>query len=248
MKVKISLIIIFVSLSQVGLTQEFGISGKPEDRLFKDSMGLVIGYDKALKLLRSGEYVSVPELNSAMEIEHYIVNKKSQPGKRYQTQTDGNIVLTTVGHKMSFELNMGDTIPVFESYNYKHEIQYLAPDSLNRSKVLIFLPPQNEGERFENEVKNLISQYPNCDFIVCSTKKNLSLISLFAKEFLKKRTNIFIADSKAINLIFGEKTPSFLLADNNNKVSFLIPPLSSKEVGHSVLKNILQMTFGKDKK
>lgn len=49
MKIKITLLLVLLSFATISLAQEFGISGKPEDRLYKDAMGLVIVHANSYK-------------------------------------------------------------------------------------------------------------------------------------------------------------------------------------------------------
>ena len=103
MKYKVAAILLFALVGRaVGQSE---INNPPQtitiddknNMVIRDSLGNELTREKALELLRTGNYISVPSMNQFMQIEHVIRKPRKEDEGKYETLTDGDIVMNMTG-------------------------------------------------------------------------------------------------------------------------------------------------------
>ncbi|MEL7121702.1 MAG: hypothetical protein AAFO07_19795 [Bacteroidota bacterium] len=243
---------VFVFLMLCGFnvqSQAIELEGDPNTRIFHlDSIGNIIDYKKALELMRTGEYVSIPQMNSSMEIEQLI--RKRDPNnpidQQNQVYTDGGIVVNTFkASKFMPKLSMGDTLPAISAQNVLGESIWIGKNQQKQNSILILTDKTTWGQMRQN-ISQLIKRNPSVDFLIVPTGKRQSLDNFFSNGFLKSYDNVFIAKDIQGDFLNGdEQLPVYYSVDPTGKIVFLIPPLKKPEIATIALQRYLDRMSGK---
>ena len=193
MKISLSFIItiFIVLLSFDVLAQEtIELDGKPDDMIYHlDSIGNIISHKKALELMRTGEYISIPSLNPFFEMEHLIRKRdpNSPVDNQYQVHTDGSTVISTKNYPFfKPKLKMGDTITSVCAKNAFSNKICIGKEKSNPNSILVIVDDIT-WIKIRGDLMNLIKQYSDIDFLLVSTNEDKSLDHFFTKSFLKKK-------------------------------------------------------------
>lgn len=214
-------------------SQEITIDDKV-NMVLKDSLGNTLTYEKALELLRTGDYISVPSINEFMQLEQIIRKPRKEDDGKYKTFTDGDIVLNMVGgRKTNFRFNPGDTIPPIHVVQDGGNEFELTNDDFNKSDIiLIFIEGDNSDWRYNLRpyVKLLCMDFPTVRFVLCPTSTaKFTLDSYFSKRDLKKMSNVFLAQQKFSELMSVEYYTTYVAVGNTRKVKFWVPPIPNEK-------------------
>ncbi len=207
----------------------------------KDSIGNFLTHKQALDLLRTGKYISVPTMNSLMEVEIVIRKPRKEDNGKYQSFTDGNIVLTGSGLQNRIPtFNLGDTIPPIKIVDKHGKRLVVTNDSiLTRNTLLVFIKENNTTWRYDIKpfIKLLSNTYPKVNFVICPGSTNrYNLTSYFTSRELKQVNNLFIAESEFIEDMSIESFTTHFLVDSIGKVKLWIPPLPNGAASNLLIK------------
>lgn len=237
MKISLPFIIttFIVFLCFNGLAQEtIELEEKPGDMFFHlDSIGNIISHKRALELMRTGEYISIPSLNSFFEIEHLIRKRdpSSPVDNQYQVHTDGSTVISTKNFPFfKPKLKMGDTITSLCAKNAFSNKICIGKEKSNPNSILVIVDDIT-WIKIRGDLMNLIEQYLDIDFLLVPTNEDKSLDHFFTKSFLKKYQNIYLVDNIQKELISNsELFPIYYMVDHTGKVKLMIPPIPKPEI------------------
>lgn len=231
-------VFVFWTISFLGFGQEI-IQGNSDTHIYKDSIGNLITREQALVLLKTGKYISVPAMNAAMEVEHTIRKPKASDNGKYQTYTDGNLVMATTGVK-PVNVKIGDTLASVEAFD-RNGVKHLLIDRQEGDMLIVFLEGDNVLWRSEIEphITQIASTYPQLKVVLCSNTKT-SLQRLFSERTLKKLQNVFYADKPVIKGIDVTDFVTYILTDRKGKVQLVVPPLPKSEIVLSFLQQYLK--------
>lgn len=233
----ISIVIYFPSLSQ-----QMQLETKGDERIIHlDSIGNIIAHEQALKLMRTGEYISIPHFNEFQEVEHLL--KKKDPNnpehQKYQVYTDGDLVISS-SKTPEFNSNygMGDTIASVCASSYLGHSVCLSDRNTNPTALISFIPEAGWME-IRQELTELITAHPTIDFLL-ATESDQNLSKLFPKSFLKRTRNVFMIDKKPADLFSSESPfPIYYMTDDAGKIIMMIPPLPNPKVAYTMLQKYI---------
>jgi len=206
-----------------------------DNAIHKDSAGNILTHKQALELLRTGKYISVPSMNSLMQIETVIRKPRKEDAGKYQTFTDGNTVISTSGRKdVNLKFNLGDTIPRVTVTNFNGERLVLTNNEMQDKNILLIFIKEDDitwREDIQPFVSLLCHDYPNINFVICpSITTDPRLSSLFSNKFLKQTTNLFMAVKEFSNTMEIKTFAFYMTVNKSGKVLAWTPPLPN---GHA---------------
>ncbi len=214
-------------------TQEHKVENQ-DNIIRKDSLGNLLTHQQALDLLRTGKYVSVPTINSCMEVETVIRRPRKEDNGKYQSFTDGDMVVAATGlQNKAPRFNLGDIIPAAKVVD-KHGqgVTLTNNPTLTRNTLLVFIKEDDATWRYDIQpfIKSLSIDYPNINFVVCPNSANSDNLTLyFTGRVIKQVDNLFIADSEFIKAMSIESFTTHMLVDSLGKVKLWIPPLPNED-------------------
>ncbi len=223
--------ILIFSLSTFSFCQKQELTIENQDTVIrKDSLGNFLTYKQALDLLKTGKYISVPTINSQMEVEIVIRKPTKEDNGRYQSFTDGNIVLSATGMQNKVPtVNLGDTIQSVKVIDkHKQRLTLTNNPTLTRNSLLVFVNENDEAWKRDilPYIKLLSMNHPKVNFVICpKLTNNDNLTSYFSNRVLKQNNNLFVAESEFTRSMLIESFTTHMLVDNLGKVKLWIPPL-----------------------
>lgn len=223
--------VLIFSFNVFGFCQTQELAVEDHDGIIrKDSLGNFLTHKQALDLLRTGKYVSVPTINPHMEVEIVIRRPRKEDNGRYQSFTDGNMVVSATGLQNKVpRFNLGDTIPPAKVVD-KHgqRLTLTNNPTLHQNTLLVFIKEDNATWRDDIQpyIKLLSIDYPKVNFVICPKLSNSdNLTSYFNGRVLKQSNNLFIAESEFIRSMSIEFFTTYIIVDSLRKVKLWIPPL-----------------------
>ncbi|MEM6378885.1 MAG: hypothetical protein AAF705_11765 [Bacteroidota bacterium] len=214
--------------------QGFEVSGDPNSRVFHlDSLGNIIDYPKALELMRTGEYISIPQMTPSLDVE-FLLKKRdvnNPEHQQHQVYTNGDMVLSTFrGSKFDPKFSMGDKIPMICAQNYLMDSICTETSKRNNSAVLI-ITDKGTWSQVREQVTQLIKKNLDQDFIMVSKTSVKSLNRYFSNSFLKRTKNVYLANNIDQEMLVDlESFPVYYVIDAEGKIVFLVPPLKKPEI------------------
>lgn len=205
-----------------------------------NKIGNIISYKKQLQLMKTGDYILIPKLNSNFEVEYLIRkrNKNNPEDKLYKIYTDGNTILSTKNLKNLPPLVIGDTIKIIEAYNLTHK--YSISNNINSHTFLITIN-ESQWTSIKQKITSLIKKNPTINFVLHSSKKPTVLNSYFSSTFIKKNSNVFLADKiyyKYNSSIKNQLT--FYVLDSTGNINFVFPTLVALKTPQHILQKYLK--------
>jgi hypothetical protein len=209
-----------------------------EDIITRDSLGNLLTRQQAMDLLKTGKYISVPTLNSMMQVERVIRKPNKEDGERYKTYTSRDIVISTTGlspNKM--KVRLGDTLATFAIRDKNKNSQEI--ESLNNKTSLLvirhksrFLEPNIAGQ-----LEQLIQRHPAVNFIFCDRDQSTDSEAALFLKFKKNYSNTYSAMPHSFNEFEGY--PWYILIDKNRAIKLFIPPLPDEFIALQAISKAL---------
>lgn len=220
------------------------ITENPSGLIFhKDSLGNRISYEEAQKLLRSNEYVSVPKIGATLEIEHLIVHKSMADTSKYRTQTNGVMVMSTIGlSKSPGKFEMGDTLSflmVSDKYGQRRSLQN--DQSIEKESLIVFID-HAQWLLIKQNLVLLMSEYPDMNFIICVDDDSV-LQDFFGDKECDKNENIYLSNQGRQFFRSSDKLPFYYFIDENCSINLIIPQLPNEYVAMIAIREYLRSRY-----
>lgn len=240
---KIGVIAIFCLLiKHATFSQEITLEGKrdAEKIVYRDSLHNLLTTKQALELLKTGKYVAVPVINSALQIEMIVRKPRKDDGNRYKTIAHEDTMLLTTGIDTKSDYSIGDSLPSFSIWSKLEERTQIEDMKNEFSLIMIRDESETTWRNILPHIELLIDDYPNVNYIICNGNQSKSAQSYFSTKFQKRHQNIYTASSTMFNGFQG--APWHVIINKKRKIELFVPPLPNETIAIQAIKKMLDRT------